>query len=59
MLTATIDWGDGTAPETVALVGGRVEASRGFATAGVYDVTITLEDGDGGQRRREPARHRH
>jgi PKD repeat protein len=50
--TATIDWGDG-APVATARVepvagGGRVSASRVYADDGVYTVTITVADDDGG-----------
>lgn len=45
--TATIDWGDG--PATAAAVSsGTVSGSHAYATAGAYDVKITVTDDDGG-----------
>ena len=51
--TATIDWGDGSneQPVTVSDLGGSgtLSASHIFADDGVYTVTVTLTDDDGGQ----------
>ncbi len=49
---ATIDWGDGSAVEN-ATVGGTASAgtaggSHAYAAAGVYTVTVTVNDKDGG-----------
>jgi hypothetical protein len=49
--TATIDWGDGTsAPATIAETAGtgRLTASHAYPAAGVYRVTASVTDDDGG-----------
>ena len=45
--TATVDWNDGGAPETVSVVDGVVSASHQYNTPGVYLVTVTVQDDDG------------
>lgn len=47
-LTCTFDWDDG-GPTTVAVVvAGSCSASHNFTQAGVYNVTVTAADDDGG-----------
>jgi PKD repeat protein len=46
--TATVDWGDGTV-ETGMVDAGTVSGSHAFTSAGVYSVTVTLTDDDGGE----------
>jgi uncharacterized repeat protein (TIGR01451 family) len=51
--TATIDWGDGTAAETVPVAAqgtgwGTVVASHIYPTGGGYTATVTVTDDDGG-----------
>jgi parallel beta-helix repeat protein len=49
--TATIDWGDGTLPDTFNIVdeiGGTVTDSYTYSQAGVYIITLTVEDDDTG-----------
>lgn len=50
--TATIDWGDGTAPEPTPVTqgagSGNVSASHVYGDNGVFDVTVTVTDDDGG-----------
>ena len=52
---ATIDWGDGTKSkgkvvEPTALTDGTVKGSHVYTEAGVYKVTVTVRDDDGGVR---------
>lgn len=49
--TFTIDWGDGTTPSTQAATGTAVSgsASHVYANVGLYTVTVTADDGDGGR----------
>jgi hypothetical protein len=50
--TATVDWGDGSAVETVAVSesggSGTVSGSHIYASGGIYTINITLTDDDGG-----------
>ena len=52
--TATIDWGDGSAIETLAVTesdglrAGRIDGSHTYADNGSFTATITLTDDDGG-----------
>ena len=50
--TATVDWGDGTSIEPVAVNqmsgSGSLSASHTFADDGMYTVTVTVIDDDGG-----------
>ncbi len=51
--TASINWGDGTAPTTGAIAGDgapghfKVSGSHTYAEEGTYTTTITINDGDG------------
>jgi PKD repeat protein len=45
--TATIDWGDGTAPQPAAVAGGAVSGTYVYADNGVYIATITVTDSAG------------
>lgn len=47
--TATIDWGDGSGPQTIAQTGGAIAANHVYADAGFYTVTYTLKDDDTGE----------
>lgn len=47
--TAVVDWGDGTTPTAATVSGGTVTATHTYAGAGVYAVTLTVVDDDGGQ----------
>lgn len=42
--TATIDWGDGSAPSTVNSPSDVFEVSHSYGYAGFYDITITVTD---------------
>ena len=47
--TAVIDWGDGTVEAgTVDASGGTVSGSHAYTAAGMFTVTVTLTDDDGG-----------
>lgn len=44
--TATIDWGDGTASlGTVNQMSGEIMADHVYVTGGIFDITITIDDG--------------
>lgn len=45
--TAHIDWGDGTS-ENAGVTGGQLAIQHTYATPGVYAVTLTVSDDDGG-----------
>lgn len=45
--TATVDWGDGSAPSVVALTGRSFSLSHTYATADLYSVTVSIADDDG------------
>jgi hypothetical protein len=49
--SATVDWGDGTttpANVTQAAGSGSVAASHPYGAPGIYTVTVSVDDGDGG-----------
>ena len=46
--TATVDYGDGSGVQPLAISGNGMVLSHGYATAGSYTVTVTVRDGDGG-----------
>jgi uncharacterized lipoprotein NlpE involved in copper resistance len=46
--TATVEWGDG-ASEAGTVASGEVSGSHLYSAAGVYTVTVTLADDDGGE----------
>ena len=47
--SATIDWGDGTAPDgPVAVTDGSIAGTHSFASPGTYTVTVCVTDDDGG-----------
>jgi len=45
--TATIDWGDGTAPQPAGAAAGAVSGTHVYADNGVYTTTITVTDSAG------------
>ena len=48
--SATIDWGDGTAPSPGVIAGGstlRVYGTHTYAAAGTYPITVSIVDQDG------------
>ncbi|HKQ49233.1 MAG TPA: multicopper oxidase domain-containing protein [Phycisphaerae bacterium] len=47
-LSCTFDWGDGSPTTVAAVVAGSCSASHNFAQAGVFNVTVTASDDDGG-----------
>lgn len=46
--TCTVSWDDGATPTTYAASSGTCNTSRTFFAAGVYTITITVDDGEGG-----------
>jgi PKD repeat protein len=46
--TAVVDFGDGTAPEELAVTDGKVALSHRFVDDGRYDVQVEVTDDDGG-----------
>ena len=46
--TATVDWGDGTAPLPTWLVGREVAATHRYMEVGTYAARVTVIDDDGG-----------
>jgi DNA/RNA endonuclease G (NUC1) len=44
--TATVNWGDGSAPSSVALGGRSFTLTHTYATADLYTVTVTIADDD-------------
>jgi hypothetical protein len=47
--TASVDWGDGSASESLGAVTSPVAATHTYAAAGNYDATATVTDDDGGE----------
>jgi hypothetical protein len=50
--TVTVDWGDGTAPQTLATVDeahGQFSADHHYANGGIYTIHATVSDNDSGQ----------
>jgi PKD domain len=45
--SATINWGDGSPPETIPSVGKSFSASHTYGSSGAYAVTVTVTDDDG------------
>ena len=43
-LSATIDYGDGSGPQTLVLTGGSFTISHSYSSAGTYTVTVTATD---------------
>ena len=48
VLTATLDWGDGTTSAVTVGQDGAFAAAHTYADAADYAVTLTVDDGDGG-----------
>jgi hypothetical protein len=46
--SVVIDWGDGTPTTGGTLAAGQVQSSHAYAQGGVYQITMTLADDDGG-----------
>ena len=46
--TATVDYGDGSGDQPLTLAGKTFDLSRVYADNGVYTVTVTVTDNDGG-----------
>jgi hypothetical protein len=46
--TATVDWGDGSAVEGLGAVTSPVDAAHVYASPGIFTVTATVTDDDGG-----------
>jgi hypothetical protein len=42
--SARVDWGDGSAEETVAITGNKVKLSHRYAKAGHYKITVKVRD---------------
>lgn len=47
--TATVDYGDGTGAQPLALAGNTFSLAHVYAAPGTYAVTVTVRDGDGGE----------
>lgn len=46
--TATVDYGDGSGPQPLTLTGNVFSLNHVYNTAGIYTVTVTVLDDDGG-----------
>jgi hypothetical protein len=46
--TGSVDWGDGSAPESLSSVSSPFSATHTYAAAGDYQATATVTDDDGG-----------
>jgi VCBS repeat-containing protein len=46
--TATVDFGDGTGPQSLGVVGKTFNLNHTFTAAGTFTVSVTVNDGDGG-----------
>ncbi|MDO8616611.1 MAG: PKD domain-containing protein [Dehalococcoidia bacterium] len=46
--TATVDWGDGSPIQSLGSVIGSVSATHAYAASGLFTITITVTDDDGG-----------